>query len=159
MSTIGVAVFVVKDNRILIGQRGPACKRGAGMYALPGGGVEPGERVEDASVREVFEETGMTIQVPRGEFGCNDFLCGTLGVSQHLPREDHFTFWVLAKWVSGEPQTVEPTKCLGWEWVDMFDALTTFKSSDEQDYWIPKLVWVSFMSKINSKINSGLKIM
>jgi ADP-ribose pyrophosphatase YjhB (NUDIX family) len=36
-----------------------------GHWGLPGGHVEPGESVADATVREVFEETGCTVSVGR----------------------------------------------------------------------------------------------
>jgi 8-oxo-dGTP pyrophosphatase MutT (NUDIX family) len=32
---------------------------------VPGGGIEPGESVEDAALREVFEETGLEVRVVR----------------------------------------------------------------------------------------------
>ena len=36
-----------------------------GHWGLPGGHVEPGESVAQATVREVLEETGCTVQVER----------------------------------------------------------------------------------------------
>ncbi len=36
-----------------------------GHWGLPGGYVEPGESVSEAAVREVFEETGVKIQLGR----------------------------------------------------------------------------------------------
>lgn len=65
-STAGLVVgagAVVQDDRgrLLVIQRGRQPARG--RWTLPGGRVEPGERVADAAVREVREETGLDIEV------------------------------------------------------------------------------------------------
>ncbi len=53
------AVVVDGAGRLLLIQRGHAPS--AGLWSLPGGRVEPGETPTDAVVREVREETGLTV--------------------------------------------------------------------------------------------------
>ncbi|HLN68477.1 MAG TPA: NUDIX domain-containing protein [Streptosporangiaceae bacterium] len=53
---------VIKDGRgrLLLIKRGHA--PGAGLWSLPGGRIEPGETDAEALVREIREETGLTIE-------------------------------------------------------------------------------------------------
>lgn len=55
--------LVDADNRVLVAQR-PAHKQLGGLWEFPGGKLEPGERPEDALVRELKEELGITTRVP-----------------------------------------------------------------------------------------------
>jgi 8-oxo-dGTP pyrophosphatase MutT (NUDIX family) len=55
---VGVGVVVREGEAILLEKR-----RDCGWWGLPGGKVEPGESLIDAAVREVFEETGLTVEV------------------------------------------------------------------------------------------------
>ena len=57
---LAVSAAIFRDGRILIvrRRRPPA----QGLYTLPGGGVELGETLEQAVVREIREETALEIE-------------------------------------------------------------------------------------------------
>ena len=62
--TLVVAVALVDvDGRVLIAQR-PAGKALAGLWEFPGGKIEPGERPEEALIRELHEELGIEVKAP-----------------------------------------------------------------------------------------------
>ena len=67
---LGVSASVWRDGKVLLVQR---AKPPVGIWAFPGGHVEPGERLEEAVARELFEETGMTAQF-RGLLGLYDVI-------------------------------------------------------------------------------------
>ena len=60
MNTIGVMVAIIKDGQILLTKR-----EDFEVWCLPGGMVESGEPLTHAALREVFEETGLTIQLEK----------------------------------------------------------------------------------------------
>lgn len=61
---VAAYAVVVEDDRVLLTWfRGT--DRAAPCWSLPGGGVELGESVEDAIVREVHEETGFAVELGR----------------------------------------------------------------------------------------------
>jgi 8-oxo-dGTP diphosphatase len=55
------AIIEFPNNKILLIKRGTTVFRG--YWALPGGKIEAGETVEDAIVREIKEETGLTVEI------------------------------------------------------------------------------------------------
>ncbi len=57
-----VLCLLEQDGKLLLQDRVKADWRG---YAPPGGHVEPGEGIVDAVVREMREETGLTVLDPR----------------------------------------------------------------------------------------------
>src|SRR5690606_39450932 len=55
-------VIIIQDGRILLLHR---YTHGRRYYLVPGGGVEEGETVEEAAVREAREETGLDVTIAR----------------------------------------------------------------------------------------------
>jgi 8-oxo-dGTP diphosphatase len=103
---VGVAVFVVRDGRILMGRRHGA--HGADTWSLPGGHLEYGETPATAACREVYEETGLEIRGPR--------LCAVTNDVFVAERRHYVTLWMLSDDVTGEPVVTEPDRYhrLGW---------------------------------------------
>jgi 8-oxo-dGTP diphosphatase len=64
-SVIPCVGAVIRDDegRLLLIKRGH--EPGAGLWSLPGGRIEPGETDAQALVREIREETGLTVEVGR----------------------------------------------------------------------------------------------
>lgn len=57
-----VLCLIHKDDQYLLQDRVKADWKG---YTLPGGHIEPGESIVDAEVREMKEETGLTVLNPK----------------------------------------------------------------------------------------------
>ena len=58
---VAACALVDTDKRVLIAQR-PEGKALAGLWEFPGGKVDPGERPEDALIRELKEELGIVVK-------------------------------------------------------------------------------------------------
>lgn len=54
---LAASVAVFRDGKVLLAER--TKPPGASLLSLPGGLVEPGERLADAALRELREETGV----------------------------------------------------------------------------------------------------
>jgi 8-oxo-dGTP diphosphatase len=57
---LGVGGIVIQDGKVLLVQRGREPLKG--YWSVPGGAVETGERLEEALLREVREETGLRVK-------------------------------------------------------------------------------------------------
>jgi 8-oxo-dGTP diphosphatase len=106
---IGTGIIILNEAKthVLLGKRKNSYN--AGMYGMPGGRVEVGEKVLDTAKREVLEETGLVAK--------NLKYVGVVKEFQKTYDFVHFTFVCLES--EGEPQVMEPDKCEAWEWVDL----------------------------------------
>ncbi|HEY7491065.1 MAG TPA: NUDIX domain-containing protein [Candidatus Tectomicrobia bacterium] len=90
---VGVGGAVVHEGRILLVRR--ASRRGRGNWQVPGGFVEPDETVEQAVLREVAEESGVTAAV-EGILGLRNRYDPDVGNSLYIV--------MLLRSLSGEPK-------------------------------------------------------
>ncbi len=78
LPVLGVGAVAVHDGCLLLVERAGYQPDG-GLWAVPGGRVEPGERLRDAVVRELAEETGLRSR-------CGD----PVGWAERISAEHHY---------------------------------------------------------------------
>jgi len=129
---VGVGVIILKDNKILLGERIGA--HGANTWATPGGHLEFGENVDACAKREVLEETGLRINAIENLDYTNDVFAS---------EDKHYiTLFVVAHDFDGEVSVKEPNKCKQWQWFDLdnlpdklFLPLTNFLKAHTQQLY------------------------
>lgn len=105
---LAVSAAIFRDGRVLIVRR--ARPPAGGAYTLPGGGVEVGETLQEAVIREVREETALTIE-PVALAGYREAI-----VKAPDGRiERHFVILPFAaRWIAGEPVLNEELSEAAW---------------------------------------------
>jgi 8-oxo-dGTP diphosphatase len=103
---IGVAIIIVKDNKVLLLKRKGS--HGAGTWNFPGGHLEFNEKVATCALREVKEEAGIEIENLRYASYTNDIF--------KKEKKHYVTLFIIADWKSGKAKIMEPEKCtkIGW---------------------------------------------
>ncbi len=105
---LAVSAAIIRDGKVLIVRR--ARPSAAGLYTLPGGGVELGETLRDAVVREVREETALVVE-PVALAGYRE----TIGRDGEGRIERHFVILPFAaRWIAGEPRLSEELSEAAW---------------------------------------------
>ena len=106
---LAVSAAIIRDGHVLVARRAKGAS--TGLYTLPGGVVEAGETLHAAVIREVAEETGITIE-PVALAGQREFI--TRDDAGKVSR--HFVILCFAaRWLAGEgtPQ-IEELSALRW---------------------------------------------
>jgi 8-oxo-dGTP diphosphatase len=106
---VAVSAAIIRDGKVLIVRRARA--PAGGLYTLPGGGVEVGETLPEAVIREVREETALTVE-PVALAGYRE------GIARDRDGRVERHFVVLpfaARWIAGEP--VLNDELSEWMWL------------------------------------------
>jgi 8-oxo-dGTP diphosphatase len=98
----------MRDGRVLLVRRGHPPSEG--LWAIPGGGVELGETLQEAAEREIMEETGLTIRAGDPVYTFDVILRDDAGrVQFHYVIVD-----LLAHYVSGELHSGDDARDARW---------------------------------------------
>lgn len=126
----GVGVLVIRDGRVLLGQRHADPEKakselqGQGTWTMPGGKLHFGESLEECASRELREETGLEVEID--DLQLVSLMNDIAGKAQFL------TCGMLAKSTRGEVQVCEPEEIVRWEWHPIDDPPEPlFKPSKE----------------------------
>ncbi|MFE7548049.1 NUDIX domain-containing protein [Streptomyces gardneri] len=114
--TLLVAAVIVHDratDRVVLLQRSENAKFAQGMWDLPVGKSEPGEPITATAVRELYEETGLTVK-PEA-LNVAHVIHGAWGVE--APNGFLTVVFAAHEW-TGEPENREPRKHAQVRWVD-----------------------------------------
>lgn len=105
---LAASIAVFRDGKVLLAERAKAPARG--LYSLPGGRIERGERLEEAVLRELSEEVGISARV-----------IGFVDHVEHIERNAegdvtaHAVICAFAgHWESGEPTLSDEASALVW---------------------------------------------
>ena len=116
---LAVSAAIFRNGRVLVVRRARPPARG--LYTLPGGGVELGETLEEAVIREVREETALEVEPIE-----------LAGFRQAIARdgggrvERHFVILPFAaRWISGEVSLNEELDEAHWLAPDELAGLKT----------------------------------
>ncbi len=112
--TLLAAAVIVHDRaagRVVLLRRGERAKFGRGLWDLPVGKSEPGEPVTTTAVRELYEETGLTVRPEALEVA--HLIHGARGVE--APGGYLTVVFAAHEW-SGEPENREPAKHAEVRW-------------------------------------------
>jgi 8-oxo-dGTP diphosphatase len=142
---VGTGIIVVREmqvpgcenlygGRMLVGRRKGS--HAAGLVSFPGGHLDFGETWEECGEREKNEECGekMKIKFRRTVDGRLDWFV----TNDVMPQYDkhYITIFMVADWIEGEPENMEPEKCDGWEWIT-FSELKQLVTDAQAAQWIP----------------------
>jgi 8-oxo-dGTP diphosphatase len=105
---LAVSAAIFREGKVLVVKR--ARKPALNLYTLPGGGVEAGETLHEAVVREAREETQLGIE-PVELAGYREFIArdGEGRVERHF-----VILSFAARWLAGEPVLNEELDDARW---------------------------------------------
>jgi 8-oxo-dGTP diphosphatase len=105
---LAASIAVFREGKVLLAKRGKA--PALGLWSLPGGRIEPGERMADAVLRELAEEVGLSAEI--------------IGFVDHVEHIEHAGDGSLSahavicafagRWIAGEAHVSDEATAILW---------------------------------------------
>lgn len=105
---VGVGVIIRKNNKVLLGRRNG--KLGTQTWGFVGGHLEFMESIENCVIREVLEETSLSIKNIQFVSITNDMFTDT--------NNHYLTIFIVCDYKKGKVINLEPDKTQEWKWFE-----------------------------------------
>ena len=113
----GASAAILRGNDVLLMQRSKGAF--AGLWSLPGGHIEAGEKARDAALREVREETLVDAEIV-GLIDVHDII----GLKADGSVASHYLLAVYhGRWIAGEPEAASDSRASRFFALDEIDSL------------------------------------
>ena len=116
---VGVGVMLLRTGKVLLGKRNSNAEKadselhGEGSWTMPGGKLNFREKLADAAIREVFEETGIRIKKE---------VIVMISLTNDIVEDAHFiTIGFFCEKFEGEAKVMEPDEITEWKWFALDD--------------------------------------
>jgi len=140
---VGFGVMILHEGKVLLGKRhddpekADSALHGEGTWTMPGGKLDFGERLADAAIRELVEETGLKADPNKLKL---------ISLTDDALEDVHFvTAGFLCEDFEGEPQVMEPDEITKWEWFDIgsLPSPMYFPSQKVMDHYLSKNIYAN----------------
>lgn len=121
ITKVGVGLAVLRRNgnttevQVLLGKRKGS--HGKGEWSFPWGHMDHLESFVDVAYRELAEEVGENFKV------YHPTVVSIINLAEYTPKH-YIDIGMVAWYKSGDPITMEPDKCDGWQWFNITDLPT-----------------------------------
>lgn len=109
-------VYIMYNDTVLLFKRSEDKKKFPGFWSLPGGHIDEGEDPLGAAIREVKEETSITITP-------EDIQLKVVALHHHLDREELYIAFAFVATIHEQPDVLENHKEGSAHWVSTAKAL------------------------------------
>ncbi|MBR4830884.1 MAG: NUDIX domain-containing protein [Bacilli bacterium] len=139
MGKIIVGGVIKKDNKYLLVQE--AQEKCRGKWNIPAGHLDPNETIFEGAKREVFEETGLNVD-----------LTGILRIENRVMTDDEFLGVVFSTNIVGGEIRIDPREILDIKWFTYEEILNMKDELRSDDLIIDAIT----QAKNNNSIDLGI---